>query len=85
MAQETPPINLAEYAEKKAIGTVKVVLLHGRPHYTQRKFNPDHGGAEPVLFPLDRDGLAKAIIDMKQNIVNAEMLLKDIDDAKEVL
>lgn len=78
-------INIADYEARKASGNTKIVKLNGRVYFTQQKFDEATGVAVPVLVQIEKQQLVGSLENLKKNVAALEMVLADIDSAKEVL
>lgn len=87
MSQQIPgvSVNIAEYLAGKASGATQVIKLNGKFHYTEKRFDAKTGKPEPVFVSIDRDQIVKAKEDLVQQIVTLDALIKDMDEAKELL
>lgn len=80
----------AEYQATKAAGTMKIIKLHGIPHYTGKRYDVT-GKATPFATSIDEKKVKEAIAGIQQQILNfgvalkgAEQLLADIEAAPEL-
>jgi len=85
MSEGQVSIDVSQYVKGKEKGTTRIIKINGQPTYTQRKFDPDTGEAIPTNTAISRSGVVKAIESIREQLVQLETVLADMDAAKEVV
>lgn len=85
MSEQNVSIDVSQYLEQKKAGTAKIVKLNGVAHYAKPGFDPETGNPRPVLVPLAREAVVKALESHKSGVETFTQILADVDEAPEKL